>query len=201
MLESPRMARSAFRSAALLGGLAFLATIPSETAVCATLREDAVGYRIQGYEAHRRGDQATALAFYRKAAELDPTYATPHNDAGILLEEQGQLGEAERAYQRALALNPNYLEAHANLAMLYERLGEKEKAVYHWTKRYQLGDASDPWTARAEERLAALGVLNSYPGIKGKIYTRRHLVDQELKDHAQSLEEYRTATEEHGDWP
>ena len=200
MLNWIRMLQRIFRHAAVVG-LAFLVSIPITIAVGATLREQAVGYRIQGYEAQRRGDKASALAFYQKAVELDPTYSTPQNDVGILLEEQGQLGEAERAYQRALATNPNYLEAHANLAMLYERLGQKEKAVYHWTKRYQLGDPSDAWTARAEERLAALGVLNGYPGMKGRIYTRRHAVDQELKEHAQSLEEYHAATEEHGDWP
>ncbi|MBI2094420.1 MAG: tetratricopeptide repeat protein [Candidatus Omnitrophica bacterium] len=139
-----------------------------------------------------------ALSLYQKAGMLDPSYPTPYNDAGILLEQLDRPGEAEQSYKEALKIDPNHLEAHANLAMLYEKLLEKEKAIYHWLKRYELGNPRDPWTARAEERLVALGVLDRYPGLKGKIYTRRHVLDEELKAHAQSLEEYRSVTNENG---
>lgn len=166
-----------------------------------SFREEAVSYRTQGYEAQRRGDDAGALAFYQKAAALDPTYPTPQNDIGVLKEKQGRLEEAEQAYRQALTISPNYLEAHANLAMLYERMGRKEKAIYHWLKRYQLGEAHDPWTARAEERLVALGVLKHYPGTKGKLYSRRRVIGQELQEQEQSLEEFRAVTTEHSDWP
>jgi len=182
-------------------GIACLLVLPNRFAAAGSLREEAVTYRMQGYEAQRRGDQATALSLYQKAAALDPSYPTPQNDIGIMLEEQGRLQEAEAAYQRALELNPSYLEAHANLAMLYERMGQKEKATFHWLKRYQLGDPYDPWTARAEERLVALGTLKTYPGMKGKIYTRRRLFDQEFDSHAQTLDEFHAITEQHGDWP
>lgn len=182
-------------------GLAFLLILPSTVALAETLREQAISYRMQGYEAQRRGDHVDALTLYRKAAALDPTYPTPLNDAGVILEEQGRLDEAEQAYRQALTLNPNYLEAHANVAMLYERSGKKEQAVYHWMKRYQLGDPYDPWTSRAEERLVALGVLKTYPGMKGKLYTRRRVVEQEFQTQAKSLEEFHAVTEEHPDWP
>lgn len=181
-------------------GLAFLWILPNPIA-SANLREEAVNYRLQGYEAQRRGDKVTALSFYRKAQELDPAYPIPFNDAGILLEEEGRFDEAERAYTRALELNPVYLEPHTNLALLYERMGQKEKAVYHWMKRYELGDPYDPWTARAEERLVALGVLKSYPGLKGRLYSRRRLVDQELQAYQKTLEEFRELTDRHGDDP
>ena len=186
---------------ACLTGLAFLLLVPNIMVVAATLREEAVNYRTQGYEAQRRGDKESALMWYQKAAALDPTYPTPYNDTGILLEEQGRFEDAEQAYLKALELSPNYLEPHANLAMLYERLGQKEKAIYHWMKRFQLGDPYNPWTARAEERLVALGVLKTYPGMKSKIYTRQRLVGQELRAHAQSLEEFHAVTEEQNDWP
>lgn len=194
------MKKDAF-AALVLVGVAFLVIRPNSARASASLREEAVSYRMQGYEAQQRGDFPTALSFYQKATALDPSYATPLNDAGILLEQQGYVEEAERSYQKAVLIEPNSKEAHANLAMLYERLGQKEKAIYHWLKRYQLGDAADPWAARAEERLVALGVLKSYPGLKGKVYTRRRLVGEELQAHAQSIEEFRAVTEEHGDWP
>ena len=181
--------------------LACLALLPSSLAFAAGLREEAMDYRIQGYEAQRRGDKASALSLYQKAAALDPSYPTPLNDAGVLQEDAGRLGEAEISYNKALELNPNYLEAHANLAMLYERMGKKEQAIYHWMKRYQLGDPYDPWTARAEERLIALGVLKTYPGLKGRIFNRRRLIDEYFQANSQSVEEFHSITEQHGDWP
>ena len=200
MLAYRGMYRNAFRDTAVCW-LTCLLVLPNSVAFAGTLREEAISYRVQGFEAQRRGDTASALSLYQKAAALDPAYPTPLNDMGVLLEGQGRLEEAGGAYQKALSLNPNYLEAHANLAMLYERMGEKEKAIFHWLKRYQLGDPYDPWTARAEERLVALGVLKSYPGLKGKIYSRRRVVGREFQAQEQSIEEFHAVTEEHGDWP
>ncbi len=200
MLEYVRMFRVIAKQIVFIG-LAYLVIIPKPVAFAARLHEEAVAYRGQGYEAQQRGDTATALSFYQKAAALDPTYPAPLNDVGVLLEEQGRLQEAQQSYRQALAINPNYLEAHANLAMLYERMGDREKAVYHWLKRYQLGDPYDPWTARAEERLVALGMLKHYPGLKGELYTRRRVVSQEFQAQEKSLEEFHAVTKEHGDWP
>ncbi len=201
MLDSSRMYKRAFRGFILLSGVTCLLLIPQRLTSAEGLREEAVGYRVQGYDAQQRGDKTTALSLYQKSAALDPTYPAPQNDIGVLFEEQGRLGDAEQAYLKAISINPRYLEAHANLAMLYERMGSKEKAIYHWLKRYQLGDPYDPWTARAEERLVALGMLKTYPGMKGALYTRRRVVGQEFQAHAKSLEEFYAVTEEHGDWP
>src|SRR3989338_2936605 len=184
-----------------LVGLTCLLAIPIPFVNAASLQQEAVSYRAHGYEAQQRGDKAGALAFYRKAAALDPSYPAPYNYVGVLLEEQGRFDEAERSYLQALTLNPSYAEAHANLAMLYERMGHKEKAIVHWLKRYELGDPHDPWTARAEERLVALGILKTYPGMKGKIYTRRRVSSEQFQGKDTSLEEVHAITKEHGDWP
>ena len=191
---------SLLRHPATIGLALLLQSQLSGVAHGATLREEAITYRTQGYEAQRRGDHATALSLYQKAAALDPEYPTPLNDMGVILEEQGRLEDAEQAYRKALTLSPNYLEAHANLAMLYERMGKKEQAIFHWLKRYQLGDPHDPWTARAEERLVALDVLKTYPGMKGKIYHRRRVVEQEFNAQDRSVEEFHAITESRGDW-
>ncbi len=200
MLDSTRMSKRLCSYTALMG-LAFLVIIPNARAFAASLRDEAVGYRVQGYEAQERGETAQALMFYQKAIALDPTYAAPCNDLGILREAQGNLIEAEKAYRQALERNPDYLETHTNLAMLYERMGDKEKAIYHWLKRYQLGDPYDPWTIRAEERLTALGVLQMYPGLKSALYTRRRVLREEFGRHADSLKDFRTVTQASGDWP
>ena len=200
MLDYPRMYKSTVTYTALIG-LACLLLIPTSIASASSLREQAVAYRIQGYEAQERGEKAEALSLYQKAVALDPSYPAPSNDLGIIREEQGDLKEAEKMYRQALDRNPDYFEAHANLAMLYERMGDKEKAIYHWLKRYQLGDEDDPWTLRAEERLMALGVLQAYPGMKGTFYTRHRAVSQEFENHAKSLKDFHVITEQQGDWP
>ena len=201
MLGCPRMQTHAPRPIA--AWLAYLFVVIPNTSVFAagTLREQAVSYRQQGYEAQQRGDLANALSLYQKAAALDPAYPTPLNDMGILLEREGRLQEAEQAYQQALAANPGYVEAYGNLAMLYERLGDKEKAIYYWMKRYELGQPSEAGTARAEERLLALGVLKNRPGLKNRLYSRQRLAVQEFEAHLQSMKEYRQVTGAHGDWP
>ena len=183
-----------------VGTLTCLISFPQMVAFSVGLRDEAVAYRMEGYQRQQRGDKEGALATYQKSAALDPSYPLPQNDMGILFEEMGRVEDAKRAYERALVINPNYLEAHSNLAVLHEQLGEKEQAIFHWLKRYQLGDSEEAWTARAEERLVSLGVLKAYPGLKGKIYTRQKLIRQELKAHEQSLKEFQTTTEQFERW-
>lgn len=166
----------------------------------AGLRDEAAAYRLDGFQRQQQGDFVGAVAAYQKAAALDPSYATPQNDLGVIYEQTGRLEEAKQAYLQALAVDAQHLQAHANLAMLAERLGEKEQAIYHWLKRYQLGAPGDAWTARAEERLVALGIL-THPGLKGQFFTRRRVAEQELAAHEQSLNEFHTVTEQHSRWP
>jgi len=218
------MHRNLFR---IVGGVAFLLSLPQPVAFARNLRQEASTYRAQGFEAQRHGDPSTAFTFYQKAIVLDPMYAAPHNDLGILLEESGRLEEAQRSYQRALALDPAYVDAHANLAMLYERRGQQEHAIYHWLKRYELGHPQDPWTLRAKERLIAAGLgpllegaqqVNSMQRIFDMLPSLNEMqdaaararadanatyqltVDQEFVSHAQSVKEFRAVTSEHGDW-
>lgn len=199
MLDSHHMKTPVYLKAIL--GFACIVLLFAMPLSASTLREEAVNYRVEGYEAHRRGDGIGAMTGYKKAAALDPQYATPHNDMGVILEEQGQMEGARDAYQKALLIDPNYLEAHANLAMLYERLGEKEKAIYHWLKRYQLGEPYDSWTTRAEDRLVALGVLQGHVGMQNQMYSKRRVFKAAFEANAKMIEEFHAVTEDTGLWP
>ncbi len=125
----------------------------------AALSDEAPSYREKGYNAQQNGDIDTAISFYQKAAVIDPDYAAPHNDLGILFETKGWLDRAESEYKRAITINPLYEKAHTNLALFYERKGEVEKAAFHWMKRYKLGTPGDTWTDEARERLEKLGLV------------------------------------------
>jgi tetratricopeptide (TPR) repeat protein len=66
---------------------------------------------------------------YRTAIRLDPKYAGPHNNLGVLLKDQQKLAEAEREYRTAIRLDPEFVHPHNNLGgLLYaqQKLAEAE---------------------------------------------------------------------------
>lgn len=167
-----------------------------------TLSEEAESYREKGYEAQERGDIDEAISWYQKAANLDPNYAAPHNDLGILFETKGWLDRAESEYQKALAIDPDYKKAYTNLALLYERKGELEKAAFYWMKRYKLGEPNDPWTYEARQRLEKLGLLEKKEKIDKKIFPReieKPSRERDLKESPLEIKENQTK-EETGGW-
>ena len=62
-----------------------------------------------------RGRIDEALEQYRKALELQPSYAEAHNNLGLLLARRGQLDEAIAQFQKALEANPTSREIRNNL--------------------------------------------------------------------------------------
>lgn len=115
--------------------------------------EQAKQYRARGYQAQQSGDLESAIVFYQKACALDPKYAYPHNDLGVIYELKGLLDKAEGEYKKAIAIDPNFASAHMNLALLYERMNRIEEAIPHWIKRIILGDPEDEWTKKAWDKL------------------------------------------------
>jgi len=140
-----------------------------------TLDQEAEAYRAEGYKAQELGDIDKAISWYQKAASLDPQYAAPHNDMGILFEAKGWLDRAETEYKNALSIDPDYANAHSNLAILYERKGELEKAAFHWMRRYKLGKPRDPWTQEARQRLEKLGLLEKNDAATGNPVVKKTL--------------------------
>ncbi|MCX5710869.1 MAG: tetratricopeptide repeat protein [Candidatus Omnitrophica bacterium] len=125
------------------------------------LQKTARNYREQGMSAQHIGNIQTAEQFYQKAIEIDPNYAVPYNDLGVLLEAQGQGARAEQSYLKAVQVDPNYLSAYSNLAIFYETKRDLNKAAFYWDKRAKLGDPSDPWTIKAKQRLADMNLVLS----------------------------------------
>ncbi|HME36281.1 MAG TPA: tetratricopeptide repeat protein [Candidatus Sulfotelmatobacter sp.] len=68
-----------------------------------------------------------AIAAYRQAATLQPKDAEPHLAAGLLLEKQQKLPEAENEFKQALALDPSS-DAVTGLANIYMRSGRLPEA-------------------------------------------------------------------------
>lgn len=60
-------------------------------------------------------DYEEAETNYRRAIELDPTYAPAFNNLGTALAMQNRFAEAVALFERALQLDPNYTQARANI--------------------------------------------------------------------------------------
>jgi tetratricopeptide (TPR) repeat protein len=71
-----------------------------------------------GNHAARSGDWPTALRFYQRAEELEPTSDDVQSNLGGVYLAMGQLDEAEARFDRALALNPENPSALHNKALL-----------------------------------------------------------------------------------
>jgi len=62
-----------------------------------------------------------AIEAYRQASALQPKDAEPHLSAGLLLEKQERVADAEQEYKQVLALDPSSADALAGLANIYMR--------------------------------------------------------------------------------
>ena len=100
---------------------------------------------------YNRREFARAEALYRRATEVDATYALAWFDLGNVLDEMGRIHDATEAYSRAVTLLPHYADAHYNLALAYERQGQRRRALGHWLRYVRL-DPVGPWSAHARNQ-------------------------------------------------
>jgi Flp pilus assembly protein TadD len=88
-----------------------------------------------------RGRTDEAMAHYRQALEINPTYGDAHYNLGLLLEKTGRTDEAMVYYQKALELDPNYAQAHNNLGLLLMKMGRTDEAMVHYRKALEIDPA------------------------------------------------------------
>jgi len=87
-----------------------------------------------GIALNDQGDADRAIAHYRQAVELRPSYAEAHYNLGRLLAQKGQLDEALVHYEKALEINPADAEAHNNLGATLFANGRVDEAIAHYRK-------------------------------------------------------------------
>ena len=76
----------------------------------------------------RLGDYAKAEPYIRESLRYDAKLAKAHYRLGLILEKQGNAGEAMRELTEAASLEPTYPEPQYGLAQLFRGTGEPEKA-------------------------------------------------------------------------
>jgi len=118
----------------------------------------ALEYRDKGVQAQSVGDLDSAMVYFQKAVELDPSLAVAYNDLGVLYEAKGWPDRAKVAYGKAIDLDPEMPSPYYNLGSIYAKEGDYEKAVMYFKQRVLIGDWNDEWTMKARRELKGLGV-------------------------------------------
>lgn len=123
-------------------------------------QKQARDYRQEGLRLQKDGDYEGALNLLQKSIEIDPGYASAHNDIGIIYESLGFSEQAEASYLEAAKLSPELPGPYSNLALFYESQDRQEEAIDYWLKRAYVGSADDPWKKRAQDRFNELIAQN-----------------------------------------
>lgn len=116
-------------------------------------KQQAEIYAQKGYTYRKEGNIQEAIKYQQKAAYLNPEYAFPHNELGILYEIKGWLNRAEKEYKEAIIIDPQFLSAYVNLALFYESKGQIKEAIYYWKKIVKLASDEDEWMTLSMKKL------------------------------------------------
>jgi Flp pilus assembly protein TadD len=109
------MARTRLAAAFVVMGLA-LAAVPA----VADVRGNSKAQVDFGIKAAQRELWKEALYRWKRAVEVDPTYAAAYNNLAIAYEHNGQFDEARVAYEKALELEPNNVLIKQNYDLFRE---------------------------------------------------------------------------------
>jgi len=91
----------------------------------------------------RLGEKEDAIEAFRKAIELDESYAEAYFNLGLLLADDGKNEEAESLLRTATRLDPNFSEAHGRLGVVLQELGKYPDAEDELRRAIEI-DPADP---------------------------------------------------------
>jgi len=101
-------------------------------------------YNLEGIELAGTGEYEHALFCFKRAADHDPNWSSPHVNVGACFRNMGRENRALAAYRRAVVVDPGNSIAHHNLGLLQRELGDLPAA------RVALAAAIDADTANIE---------------------------------------------------
>jgi tetratricopeptide (TPR) repeat protein len=128
------------------------AALPTRGAAGAEAPGNAVAHYHRGVELRGRGRLDGAIAEYRKAIELDPTYTQAYVNLGVALHLRGRPSEAAAVYRKALALEPGRANALCALGAALRDQGKLDEAVAAYRRALEV----DPGHAGTYNALGAV---------------------------------------------
>jgi tetratricopeptide (TPR) repeat protein len=109
-------------------------------------------YNQEGIHLASQGDVDTALFSFKRAADCDPAWSSPHVNMGSAFVTLGKRRRARLAFEAAVATDAGNGLAHLNLGLLCRDDGQLETAAAH----FQLALEADPDLDAARAALSAL---------------------------------------------
>jgi tetratricopeptide (TPR) repeat protein len=114
-----------------------------------------------------KGERREAEKAFRRAIQIDPSFAPAHNNLGYLLEQEGELAEAMAEYRKSIESVPGDRQAHFNLGRILVNQGKYQEGIEQLLQTLTPVDASTPAYlyalgaayGRAGERQKALDYL------------------------------------------
>ncbi|RDV24065.1 tetratricopeptide repeat protein [Alteromonas aestuariivivens] len=88
----------------------------------------AMYYTNKGADALIANSYSQAYAYFRRAAVMEPEFASVWVNLGVLYRIKGDFEASEASYHQALAINDENLTAWENLAILYQHMQQPERA-------------------------------------------------------------------------
>jgi len=85
-----------------------------------------------------KGQVDEAMAYFRKALEVDAGFVDAHNSLGLVLLQEGHVQEAIAHFQEAVRLRPDFAVAHNNLGNALRQDGQLDAAVNHFQQSLEI---------------------------------------------------------------
>jgi Tfp pilus assembly protein PilF len=99
----------------------------ASTPLLADARSEAKALVSFGIEVANRGLWREAIYRWRRATEVDPTYAPAFNNLAVGYEQEGELDKAQEAYEKAMTLAPTDHNIRQNYE-LFKEINERASA-------------------------------------------------------------------------
>lgn len=106
--------------------------------VIAKRPENERGYLGLGSNYFRMGKIDDAETAFRKAIELDPSYADAHYNLGNCLFRKHLFTDAAKAYRESLHVGRDSAATYYNLANTLKKLGQRDQAIKHYRRAIRL---------------------------------------------------------------
>lgn len=151
------------------------------------------------------GQLEKAISCYRRAIQLQPSYADAYHNLGEVLSVRGEWEDAIAAYGQAIELKPNYEGSHYSLGKVWASLDRREDAIAcyrraielnpHFAQAYQsLGEVLDS-RGQLDE---AIGCYEKTIELKPDIWEFHHKLGDALQEKGEidgAIEAYNRAIE------
>lgn len=145
------------------------------------------------------------ITLWEDTLAKNPRAWIAHNNLGVILTQQGKLGEALPHLAEVLASKPEYPEAHCNMAAWLAASGRVPEAVAHYRKAVELEpEYEQAWnnlgtallaTDRAEEALAAFDAALRLIPEDARAQTNRANALYTLGRYPEAIRDYERAIE------